>query len=97
MTNFTEEEIEAVWRKGKPLSNNSPERYRYDECGAWMDRKEYGNRKSPDGWEIDHISPGGPDTLDNLRPLNWANNVEKSDGRLKCRVKASGIQNVEIR
>ncbi len=37
----------------------------------------------------------GPDTLSNLRPLQWQNNVDKSDGRLRCNVTASGKDNVQ--
>ena len=34
------------------------------------------------GWKIDHIKPvakGGTDDLNNLQPLQWANNRHKSD------------------
>lgn len=94
---WSEETIQNVWEKGQVVSNNDPGQWRKDECGAWMARNKYGNRNSQYGWEIDHISPGGPDTLDNLRPLQWQNNVDKSDGRLKCNVTASGTQNVEVK
>ncbi len=54
-----------------------------------------GDRNSLYGWEINQILPGGPDTLSNLRPLQWKNNVEKSGGKLLCNVTANGIENVE--
>ncbi len=53
-----------------------------------MKRTEYGNRDSQYGWEIDHINPDGGDGLSNLRPLQWANNVATSDGRLRCVVQS---------
>jgi hypothetical protein len=75
---FIEEMIQQVWEKGKIVSKNEPNVFRKDECGAWIRRNQYGNRNSQYGWEIDHISPGGPDTLSNLRPLQWKNNTDKS-------------------
>ncbi len=71
-------------------------RPRKDECGAWMFRADYGNRRSIYGWEIDHSSPvehGGTDELLNLRPLQWKNNASKQDGKLTCPVTADGPTN----
>ncbi len=95
MANWSDDTIQKVWEKGKVVSNNDPAEWRKDDCDAWIARNQYGNRDSKYGWEIDHISPGGPDTLSNLRPLQWQNNVDKSDGRLKCNVTASGTDNVQ--
>ena len=87
---FTDSDIKLVWEKGEVIPNFDSNKYRKDACGAWMTRIEYGNRNSDYEWEIDHISPGGPDHLSNLRPLHWINNLEKSDGRLKCNIRADG-------
>ena len=92
---WSQETIQAVWEKGKTVSNNNPTEWRKDECGAWIARNHYGNRSSQYGWEIDHISPGGSDAVGNLRPLQWENNVNKSDGRLKCNVTSSGTKNIK--
>lgn len=94
MANWTDEEIQEVWEKGTTVKNYDKDKYRKDQCGAWIKRVEYGNRKSSYGWEIDHISPGGSDSISNLRPLQWENNVDKSDGRLKCNIVASDNKNV---
>ena len=97
---FSEEKIQKVWEKGEIVSGNDPERWRRDECKAWIGRKEHGDRNSDYGWEIDHIVPeseGGTDDLYNLRPLQWENNVATGDtGRLTCVVKASGKDNVRV-
>ncbi len=93
---WTDQMIEAVWQKGKTVSDN-PSRWRKDACDAWIGRTEYGNRKSQYGWEIDHINPNGGDGLSNLRPLQWENNVDKSDGRLRCNVTAGGKNNIARR
>lgn len=95
---FTDQQIEQVWQKGTIVTGNDPNIYRKDQCGAWIARGQYGNRESQYGWEIDHISPqsnGGNDQLSNLRPLQWQNNVDKSNGRLSCPVKANGVYNVK--
>lgn len=55
---WTDEMIQNVWDKGKVTAGNDKEKWRKDECGAWISRMEYGNRNSQCGWEIDHISPG---------------------------------------
>jgi hypothetical protein len=91
---WSEEDIERVWQKGKVALGYDPDRWRKDDC-AWMTRVEYGNRQSPEGWEIDHISPSGGDHIGNLRPLQWENNVDKGDGQwLACPVTSSGTKNV---
>lgn len=89
---WTEQDKINVWKKGTIVQGYDAATYRKDQCGAWIRYSDYGNRSSQYGWEIDHITPdskGGADTLSNLRPLQWQNNVDKSDGRLKCNVSAS--------
>jgi len=91
-----DEKIQQVWEKGKVVSDNDPNIYRQDDCGAWISKAAYGKRDSQYGWEIDHINPNGGDDLSNLRPLQWQNNVDKSDKkRLTCVVTAAGSNNVE--
>ena len=96
---FDDKIIQAVWEKGRVIPGYDPSKYRKDQCGAWITRSKYGNRKSEYGWEIDHITPkseGGSDSLYNLRPLEWKNNIATSNGRLTCVVKANGKENKDI-
>ena len=90
---FSNEIVQQVWNKGKAVDGDDPAVWRKDACNAWIGKTYYGNRNSQYGWEIDHIDPNGSDQLSNLRPLQWKNNANKSDGRLKCNVTATGTQN----
>jgi len=92
---FPAEMVQAVWEKGRIVIGHSANQWRQDECGAWMGREFYENRDSQFGWEIGRIVLTGPDDLSNLRPLQWKNNADEIDGRLKCYVTALGSDNVD--
>ena len=57
MAQFTDEQINEIWNKGLQDSKFDPNLVRRDACGAWMIRSRYNDRKSPFGWEVDHIYP----------------------------------------
>ena len=81
MANFTDNFIDAVWRKAIMVSGYDPEKWRKDYAGAWICRTQYG-LTSLYGWEIDHLRPismSGNDSLGNLYPLHWRNNRSKGD------------------
>lgn len=74
--------IQLVWEKGRENEKYDSGVWRYDGCGSWMRRQEYGNVSSRHGWEIDHVRPvvqAGADDLGNLQPLQWENNRAKGD------------------
>jgi hypothetical protein len=89
---FTDDVVEAVWKKGRPDPPHPLAAHRRDVCGAPMQRYSYGT-EILDGWEIDHVKPvsaGGTDDLDNLQPLQWENNRHKADNwpRWECQRKS---------
>ncbi len=97
--NFTDDEIEAAWKKGKVVPPNDPNVYRKDYAGAWIRKDQYGQEKEY-GWVVDHRNPlsnGGTYNPRNLEPLHWRNNKTKYDNypHWKTSVTADGQKNVE--
>lgn len=97
---YTEEIINAVWAKAEFVSYSAElSGFRKDQCGAWIQRWAYGDRSSPYGWEIDHITPlshGGDNKVSNMRPLHWGNNASRQDGRLTKYVTSEKDHNIYV-
>ena len=74
-----ESTLNSVWEKATIVESFDPNQFRKDACGAWIIRNHYGLHTLY-GWEVDHVYPqslGGDDTLDNLRAMQWENNLAK--------------------
>lgn len=85
---FSDEMIQQVWEKSRATLDQDSAIWRRDECGAWMKRECYENERSDYGWKIENVSIGGPDILENLRPLHHQNTFDRANHRAKCRVTA---------
>ncbi|MFC2162603.1 HNH endonuclease [Candidatus Altiarchaeota archaeon] len=92
---FNNEIVNVVWKKARIIEGYDSDKWRKDDCNAWIKRKSYDDRKSQYGWKIEQISPGGSDKISNLRPLQWENYTDTSDGRLVCKVTSYKTQNTQ--
>ena len=89
MSNYTEEQLGKIWKKGVVVGDLDSAVYRTDAAGGLMKRSLYGKEGNL-GWEVDHIYSkeklkglGVPenrwDDMVNLRPMNAKNNVAKGE------------------
>lgn len=76
--------MEKVCTKANSILGKDSNQIRQDRCGLSITRDEYGNKNSDLGWKVDHQNPDKGEDLSNLDPLQWENNVRKSDGSLNC-------------
>ena len=75
---WTREEIDQVWEKGKMIPNYTSDIWRLDSKDSLINYFDFGNTRSQYGWEISHIKSvynGGTNAVENLQPLNWVNNL----------------------
>lgn len=85
---YSEQIIQQVWERGRASGQIDSNEWREDECGAWMKRADYGRSDSDFGWRIVNVTPGAPDTLENLRPFNNANGYDRANHGAMCRFTA---------
>ncbi|MDW3195858.1 MAG: HNH endonuclease signature motif containing protein [Cytophagales bacterium] len=99
MSDYTEKEIEEIWKKAEPAGSPDPINLRTDPCGAWIKKDQYGE-KTEYGWSVDHAFPkknGGTDDLENLRPMQHKNNSSKGYDypAYVCAITSKGSKNIE--
>ena len=73
--------LEMLWSAAPTIFGLDPAIFRQDRYGALIARNQYG-KKTPIGWEIDHLMPrahGGTDSVGNLEAIQWHDNRVKSD------------------
>ena len=85
---FSDEIVQRVWEKARGMPDRDPIEWRKDECGAWINRGQYGNTISGFGWKIENTSPGGPDDLNHLRAFHCDNSFDRGTGQPHRRVTA---------
>ncbi|NOX98460.1 MAG: hypothetical protein GXP30_01815 [Verrucomicrobia bacterium] len=92
---YEKEVVDAIWKLAEMIDGNDSALWRKDECGAWINKLEYGKRHSSFGWEICDLSLGRrPGTLSALRPMQWENYVDHIAAITQSRVTADGLRNV---
>lgn len=88
--NLSEKDKDRIFRKARKIEGLDADEWRMDACDAIIHRSSFGRDDEFFGWEVDHIVPkslleenGVPqdliDDFQNLRPLNWRNNVSKGN------------------
>ena len=72
----------AAWSRTSPVGTHANAwEFRKDRLGNMVRYADYGNRKSPFGWELDYVEPktiGGSDP-DNLQALHWRATAARSE------------------
>lgn len=85
---FDEEIVQAVWQKGRAMSDRNPSEWRKDQCGAWIRRDQFENTHSEFGWKILKVVAGGGNDPGSLQPFQRENSFDIENGRPQCRVTA---------
>lgn len=85
---YSEQLIQQVWEKGRANGDISRDLWREDECGAWISRPDFGKADSEFGWKIVNVTPGAPDTPENLRPFHQRNGYDLASHQAKRHVTA---------
>lgn len=85
---YSEQLVQQVWEKGRASGEIDSNVWREDECGAWIRRADYGKTDSEFGWKILNVTPGAPDTPENLRPFHLLNGYDLSTHQARRHVMA---------
>ncbi len=83
-SSYSDEELLEIWSKARPYGANDPAVFRMDDYGAIICWDKYGTIGHKYGWQVDHqqaSKDGGPDVMQNYRPLYWRNNLARNQIR----------------
>jgi 5-methylcytosine-specific restriction endonuclease McrA len=99
MSVYSEKQINDVWESAIIVIEYSKNEWRKDYAGAWINKNQYGNHDSSHGWDIDHAKPlakDGADNISNWVPLQWENNLKKSDNypNFQTGISSEGNKNI---
>lgn len=91
---ISEKTVQAVWEKGRGVSDRDAGTWRQDECGAWIRREHFEHLTSEYGWKIEVTIAGGKADIGNLRPFHRENGFDVNTGERRCKVTSDreGIQ-----
>lgn len=80
---YLEDLKRAAWGRTSPVGGHANAwEFRKDKLGNLVRYQDYGNRKSPFGWELDFIVPravGGSSDPENLQALHWRATAARSE------------------
>lgn len=89
-----EELKRSAWARTSPVGNHANAwEFRKDRLGNLVRYGDYGNRKSPFGWELSAIEPrglAGSAEGDNLQALHWRATAARTDAPVLMSRRAMG-------
>ena len=91
---YKNEELLAIWAKGKEVESYDARYFRKDIFGAWMIYGMYGNHTTRYGWDVKHND--GDDSIQNSEPMQWENKQANENGEAKCVVTSKGADNIRV-
>ena len=93
-TDYDPELVERIWQGAQVIPGNDPAVWRKDECGAWIHRLAYRNRRTEFGWEIaDRGYTLRAFGTAALRPMQWQNHLDFLTAARGSQITADGLRN----
>jgi hypothetical protein len=80
--------INVVWEHARAVPEFDSDRWRQDQCGAWIRRDQYKQPSSDFAWHILDVVADHPGVTDTLRAFHIRNTFDVAQHRPVCRVHA---------